>query len=694
MTGTATTCPACGSRQDAGTPFCAQCGTFLGWADVEAPAPPPPQAAPAPPGPAPAPSTPAPPQPVDGPPAPARGPRRNPLDETLAVLDDTRRLALDQGRSDLADRLAATRARTAGQILPVVVVGEFKRGKSTLVNALLRRAVCPVDADLVTAVPTLVRHGEEASATACYDAEASDEDTGPPPVRTRPLAMDDVAAAVSEFGEVPGGGRPSSVEVRLPHPLLRSGLALVDTPGVGGLDSAHGVLALNALHDAVGALFVTDASQEFTAPELAFLRMVLERCPATACVVTKTDLYPQWRKIVDLDREHLTRAGLDLPVFGVSSFLRLQPVQDAALTEESGFRPLARHLAGLVTAGQEQAARAAAVDVRFVTAQLGRQVEGERQVVTRPEESGRVLDRLSTARARTERLASPAAGWQQALSDRVQDLVTDVDHELQHRLRTLAREVEEVIDRGDPKDAWPDVEAWLRREVAAAVVATYDSMYERAEAVTAEMAALFDLEAGTPTGPAPAANTTPADEVDAVLGPLGPEGRLTTALAAVRTGALLPMTLAAVAGYIPGTLVAPVVVASVLAPISLLLFGAIGWKVVRDERARQLAHRRQLAKAAARRYLDEVTFRVGKECRDSLRRLQRRLRDEFQERAGAMHRSSLVTLAAAEAATTLGPHERTDRARSLAERSTELRRLSRQLSDTADADPRPVARRG
>ena len=59
---------------------------------------------------------------------------------------------------------------------------------------------------------------------------------------------------------------------------------------VGGLESAHGIVTLGALRTTVGVIFVTDASQELTGPEVEFLRQALERCPAAVCVVTKTDL--------------------------------------------------------------------------------------------------------------------------------------------------------------------------------------------------------------------------------------------------------------------------------------------------------------------------------------------------------------------------------------------------------------------
>jgi VIT1/CCC1 family predicted Fe2+/Mn2+ transporter len=505
---------------------------------------------------------------------------------------------------------------------------------------------------------------------------------------TESLTLDDVEEAVSEFGRR-GGRRPASVEIRLPHPLLRTGLSLVDTPGVGGLDSAHGLLTLGALDQAEGVLFVTDAAQELTAPEMQFLRMVLERCPTVLCVVTKTDLHAHWRRIVELDRGHLARAGVDLPVVGVSSFLRLQPVQDAALTEESGFRPLVTFLAERIKAGTQRATQGAGVEMRFVASQLGRQVEAERRIVTRPEDSERVVQTLTVARARTERLASPAAGWQQALSDRVQDLVSDIDHDLQQRLRTVSRGVDEVIDRGDPKDSWPDVEAWLRREVAAAVLTTYDTMRERADSVVADMAAFFDSEAGVSVEV-----TAPTSRLESVdlgeLGPLGAGGRLAGTVVALRTGALIPLTLFAVASQAG---LAGIAGAVILGPISLALFGAVTYKVVKDQRSRQLLHRRQLAKAAARGYLEEVSFQVGKDCRDALRLLQRRLRDEFQDRAAAMHRSSLATLAAAQEASGLDDAQRSDRAQTLAKQSAELRSLQQELSAAADAAPVRAVRR-
>ena len=75
-------------------------------------------------------------------------------------------------------------------------------------------------------------------------------------------------------------------------------------------------------------------------------------------------------------------------------------------------------------------------------------------MLTEPAAAERVVASLASDQGRTAGLISPTATWQQVLSDGVQDLVADVEHDLQGRLRTVLRDVEAIIDAGDPKDSW------------------------------------------------------------------------------------------------------------------------------------------------------------------------------------------------------------------------------------------------
>ena len=70
------------------------------------------------------------------------------------------------GREDLAERLSSARRLLTDSTVMVHVVGEFKQGKSSLVNALLTAPICPVDDDIATAVSTEVRYAEQVCASA------------------------------------------------------------------------------------------------------------------------------------------------------------------------------------------------------------------------------------------------------------------------------------------------------------------------------------------------------------------------------------------------------------------------------------------------------------------------------------------------------------------------------------------------
>src|SRR5688500_18111766 len=236
-------------------------------------------------------------------------------------------------RPDLGARLEQTRRRLADPNVRVLVVGEFKQGKSQLVNALVNAPVCPVDDDLATAVPTEVRFADDPVVTLVWDTGEQR------PVRRSEVPVEQLADYVSEAGNPDNRKGLSRAEVGLPRKLLVDGLVLVDTPGVGGLGSTHSAATMATLPTADAVLLVSDASQEYTAPELEFLATAMRLCPNVAGVITKTDLYPQWRRIVDLDRGHLTGAGITADLFPVSSVLRLEAVrsEDAELNKESGF---------------------------------------------------------------------------------------------------------------------------------------------------------------------------------------------------------------------------------------------------------------------------------------------------------------------------------------------------------------------
>jgi hypothetical protein len=355
----------------------------------------------------------------------------------------------------------------------------------------------------------------------------------------------------------------------------------------------------------------------------------------------------------------------------VSSFLRLRAAKDPELNAESGFAELVAFLArDVVARSRETAAKTAAAEVDFVASQLEQQSQAERAVLDAPQATEQVVKELDRVQEQAKRLVHPAATWQQTLSDGIQDLVADVEHDLQSRLRTVIHDIEEVIDSGDPQDTWADTEVWLRRQIAIVTVANRDLLTERAELLAQEVAEHFQLPEGAKLV-LPLPGTSDVEAV--VLAPAStlamPGGKLAPLLIAARSSYYLPMMMGTVAANVMG---GGIVVHLAMAGFSLVLGTGIGKKIIGDEKKRQRTYRQQQAKAAVRRFIDEVAFVMNKETRDVLRTAQRHLRDDFQARALQLERSAYEAMEAARRVSELDETQLAARERELQAREDQL----------------------
>src|SRR5580704_12519909 len=144
------------------------------------------------------------------------------------TLDALRRIAEEAGAASVAADAAALAARLAEARFFVACLGQFKRGKSTLLNALVGQPVLPVGVVPVTSVVTILRYGDRPAAMVRF----SDG-------HTEPIALDTIAMFIDER-QNPGNRRHAIVvDIALPSPILRDGLCLVDTPGLGSVHAAN-----------------------------------------------------------------------------------------------------------------------------------------------------------------------------------------------------------------------------------------------------------------------------------------------------------------------------------------------------------------------------------------------------------------------------------------------------------------------
>ncbi|QII07921.1 Isoniazid-inducible protein iniA [Rhodococcoides fascians A25f] len=589
--------------------------------------------------------------------------------ELAELLNRTAAVATSAGRSDLVDRVEAARSRVLDPRRRIIVVGPLKQGKSQFVNSLLNLTVCSVGDDETTAIPTVVSNAES------FSAQLVLADPGSEPIRVDVPA--DEVTTVTPASPRAQGREVLRLDIGVPSPLLADGLVLVDTPGVGGHGNPHAAGTLGLIPSADAVLVVSDASREFTEPELSFLRQVQGLCPAVAVLITKIDLYPHWRQIVEANRGHLDRGGLEVQMLPVSSLLRSHALRlnDEELNAESGFQQLYAFLRDDVVARADVLARASvSLDVRSVTEHLSLSFGSELAALKDPERAAAAVAGLQRAKSAAEELHKRSSQWQQTLGDGIADLASDIDHDLRDRLRRVTREAEETVDEGDPGKDWPQLGEWLEEQIAASVGDNFVWAHERAlwlSELVAEhfassgAAALPDLDLG---------------DLDNVLEPVSSLAELESGRVGITQKVLVGMR-GSYGGVLMFGLITTFVGLSLLNPISIGAGVLLGTKAYKEDKENRVKARRSEAKMAIRRFTDDVSFQVGKESKDRLRQIQRVLRDHFTSIAEQTLRSLNESLRSAQEAAAA---DNTDRAARIAQ-------LEQDLRVAADLNSRAIA---
>ena len=308
-------------------------------------------------------------------------------------LDALARLAEQAGAERLGGEVRALAERVRAGLFFVACVGQFKRGKSSLLNALVGEPVVPVGVTPVTAVVTVIRHGPRTHARVRIDDGGWEE-----------VSPADLPDFVTEERNPENRRNVTAVEVFVPSPLLAEGMCLVDTPGIGSIFAGNTEATRAFVPHVDAALVVLGADPPVSADELALIEQLAQQCPDLLFVLNKADRVSDTERAVatEFTRRVLSErfGGKEPPVFETSATERLRregPPRD--------WRALVEALAGL--ARQSGGALVRAAEERgFVSlaARLRRHLDEERGALLRPiEESERRIETLRTCVADAER---------------------------------------------------------------------------------------------------------------------------------------------------------------------------------------------------------------------------------------------------------------------------------------------------
>lgn len=199
----------------------------------------------------------------------------------------------------------------------LVVVGQFKRGKSSLMNAIIGRNLLPTGLLPLTSAITTLCFGPKEKVFVKRTGWVFEQE----------INLSELPEYVTEQGNP--GNIKGVVEARieLPIPFLRRGLYFVDTPGIGSTSSENTATTYSFLPQSDAVIFVTSVEAPLSEPEEAFLRDVKQYAKQLFVVINKIDLLTdqEAESVFDYIKSGVSRilGSSDIHIYPLSARLAL-----------------------------------------------------------------------------------------------------------------------------------------------------------------------------------------------------------------------------------------------------------------------------------------------------------------------------------------------------------------------------------
>ncbi len=423
----------------------------------------------------------------------------------LQLICATMDMATKLENEEALNRLQTVSDHLSEGKLFVAVCGEFKQGKSSLINALLGDPeLCPVDVDIATNLVSTISYAEHEKINVVVGGPGKEE--------VRQIGKSDIPQYVTERMNKGNLQQARLLTIETPNPQLRDGMVLVDTPGVGGLNARHTDITFAFIPNSDVVLFVSDAMAPMSSTELDFIKTIYEHCRNVIFAVTKVDGAPDSDAVIENNRMKLAQwlecdPG-EIALIPVSSLAKLDYLEthDPEDLEDSNFTLLENTLWEFLKKNRGNLLLMRALN------DLGRELAGMKKPIQAEweiyqDQTQKTLDKFKghyrESKQRLEELLKNNAGWRTQLSDELQDLRTHMNERFQEGFVRIRRETDVRLNQDDALKNPENLIQYCETGAHALMTKLWKQMNEKAEEVYARVEessglSLTHLEIDTP----------------------------------------------------------------------------------------------------------------------------------------------------------------------------------------------------
>lgn len=366
--------------------------------------------------------------------------------QVLSLFQKAISTAKKHQKSTIQQNLEEAQEYLLREKLVVVVAGECKQGKSSLINALLNEAdLFPVDVDITTNLVSTISYGEPEKIQVYFEQNQGQSKT---------IERTEISQYVTEQENKDNNKQARILAIESPNSQLKEGLIIADTPGVGGLNKNHTDISYALIPNADAVLFVSDVIVPLSTDEIEFIEMIKRHCEHIIFIATKIDKNPDYQSVIDNNLEKLSQTLGDssdkIQIIPVSSYLKQVYLehQNSEDLEDSNFPDLEKELWQFLNQK-----RGYILIMRSLTklaqhlSEIKRPIQAEWEAYQKntQEELNKMEQEFSFARDNLQKLQSNGASWRTQLSDGLGDIRNQVQKQLHEGFIKIRRLNEEFV---------------------------------------------------------------------------------------------------------------------------------------------------------------------------------------------------------------------------------------------------------
>jgi len=387
------------------------------------------------------------------------------IDQLKAIAGELKEKSIIQSLDDISYKLIFNQ-------FYLVIVGLFKRGKSSIINSLLGKEIAPVAVTPLTSVITFFQSGPVTAAEVRFKNGTN-----------APIDLHDIYLYISEENNPRNKKNVEYVKISAKAPILEN-LILVDTPGLGSLFSHNTETTLEFLPRIDAALFVLSADVPISKADEEFLIKIKDSINDVIFVLNKSDLLTpeELKKMINYNLSMLgeiyreENSAIDLLPVSARDFFK--PPADGSSPDPGNIGLLKERINNRIIGSKDRIIFTRSIRVLLSIAdQLAALLQVKLDTLQLPLEE---LERKHVSMEHSiDYLASGKVDFEAVVKSRVQQLITNVTEQCEQKRKDLEQFYHNLLIK-DPAETWKKIKETdaniYSRELAREIIKQYDEL--------------------------------------------------------------------------------------------------------------------------------------------------------------------------------------------------------------------------